>query len=158
MFELELRAEFRTEFWNSLPEALREAIREKTIDQTIALYNKVMENVEGKILHSKSGQLAESIKYSSKQDGDAYTGSIYVSPATPKAFALEYGGKDYYSIVPVNKKMLHFFWEKVGMSVYLDYVDHPPSKEFGYLRTALEDVNLAEGYTQVVDEVLRRGL
>lgn len=155
MVEINLSAEFRFAEWRRLPEEIRDVMREKIIDQTFAVYKKVIENVEGKILQQKSGQLAQSIKIKTGQQGNDYVGEVYVDPATPKAYALEYGGKDYYAIYPVNKTWLHFFWEKIGMWVYLDYVNHPPSKEYAYLRQALEEVNLEEGFTTILDTAIQ---
>lgn len=154
--ELDLKAEFRVEGWRKLPEAFRDVLREKIVDQTFELYKKVQANVEGRILQVKTGQLAEKIRVSSRQEGNDYVGTVYVDNPGPKEFALEYGGKGYYFISPVVKNKLHFYWEKVGMEVWLDYVDHPPAQEYAYLRSALREVNLEQGFTTILDEAINR--
>jgi len=158
MFGFDLRLEFRFAEFRQLPEEVRHVMSEKIIDQTYAVYRKVLENVQGKILQEKTGQLAQSIRIKTGQQGRDYVGEVFVDPETPKALALEYGGKDYYSIYPVNKQMLHFYWEKIGMWVYLDYVNHPPSKEFAYLRSALHEVNVEEGLTTILDTAIQNTL
>jgi hypothetical protein len=122
----------------------------------LELYAKVRANVDGAILARRSGQLANSIRVSSRQEGNDYVGSVYVDPATPKAFALEFGGTKDYIITALTKPNLMFFWEREERWFVGPMVNHPPSKEYAYLRSALEDVNLAAGYTEVVDEALRR--
>src|SRR6266436_314187 len=67
------------------------------------LKEKVLQNLDGKILQKRSGQLYESIQeetYTSGYDFIAFVGPI---PATPKAYALEFGGKGDY-VIPVGPK------------------------------------------------------
>jgi len=112
--------------WNQRLEATAHLLKEK-----------VLQNLDGKILHKRSGQLYESIHeetYASGYDFIAFVGPI---PASPKAFALEYGGKGDY-IIPVGPK--GFLASKDGDFFSKRDVIHPPSKEYAYLRTAMEEI------------------
>jgi hypothetical protein len=110
------------------------------LEQTAELlHEKVLENLSGKILGVRSGQLRDSIQkdvYSSGYDFIAFVGPV---PATPKAFALEYGGKGDY-LIPVGPK--GFLANREGDFFTKHSVDHPPSKEYAYLRMALEEVEI----------------
>ena len=55
------------------------------------------------------------------------------------AEAHEYGGKGYYEIVPVHKRLLRFIG-KSGDVVFAPYVFHPPMPERSYLRSALHEM------------------
>lgn len=101
------------------------------------LYEKVIENLSGRILHEQSGQLRDSIDleiFTSDYDFIAFVGPV---PVTPKAVALEFGGVGDY-LIPVGPKGVLAnpttgFFSKHS-------VVHPPSKEYAYLRTAMEEV------------------
>jgi hypothetical protein len=101
------------------------------------LYEKVIENLSGKILQIQSGELLGSIDleiFTSEYDFIAFVGPV---PVTPKAVALEFGGAGDY-LIPVGKggvlanKDTGFFSKAT--------VVHPPSKEYAYLRVAMEEV------------------
>ena len=155
MVEIRLSAELRVAEWRRLPEEIRDVMREKIIDQTLKLYNKVRENLGGRILQIKSGQLLDSVEVRTGQRGRDYVGEVYIDPVTPKAQALEYGGKDFYAIYATEKPNLVFWWEREARWFVGPMVNHPPSKEFAYLRTALEEVNAEEGLTTVLDEAIQ---
>jgi len=98
---------------------------------------KVLENLDGKILNKRSGELYESITeehFTSGYDFIAFVGPI---PATPKAIVLEFGGQGDY-VIPVGPK--GFLANKEGDFFSKRDVIHPPSKEYAYLRHALEDM------------------
>jgi hypothetical protein len=153
----ELRATFA-----KFPEELREAVAQKLRVLTEALRAKVVENVSGKILQAGPGKLAEQIKSTFSQNGDGMVGEVFVEPTDSnqrlKALALEYGGRGFYRIDPVNAKMLHYI-TKFGVEYFRYYVlHHPPSKEYRYLRSALAEMRGAveDGLAAVVEEVLGR--
>lgn len=142
MFDLEVDFVSTTRL-DSLGRRLRVATEKNLINLTDVLYAKVIENLSGRILQEKSGQLRDSVQRTTDvMDGyyPLYIGTVYVSPITPKAVALEYGGKQSYLITPSKGEFLKFYWEKMGKTVYLRSVEHPPSKAFAYLRSALEEM------------------
>lgn len=107
--------------------------------ETVAklLYEKVIENLEGKILQPRSRQLVDSVDleiFTSGYDFVAFVGPV---PATPKAAALEFGGEGDY-VIPVGPKGV-LANPQTGFFSKHDVV-HPPSKEYAYLRTALRDI------------------
>jgi hypothetical protein len=116
------------------------AVETKFNELAEQLYQKVMENLSGKILQRRSGQLARSIVKEVDTGGDTLIAIVGPEPASPKAWALEKGGEKNYAIFPTKAMALHFYWEKIGREVWLPYVDHPPSREFGYLSRALAEM------------------
>lgn len=154
MFHLEVSLEGTTRL-DSLGRRLRVATEKKMIELTGALYEKVIENVSGKILQTKTGQLRSSIFRFNNVENDVYVGSVYVDPETPKAWALEKGGKGYYPIVATKAQVLHFF-TKSGQEVFTKAVNHPPSREFAYMRTALEEMQelIPMGFKEYIQQVL----
>lgn len=140
---------------DSLGRRLRVATEKKMTQLTDMLYDKVIENLSGKILQRKSGELASSIRKELDFSADVMIGTVYVEPATAKAEALEYGGKEYYPIVATKASVLHFF-TKSGQEVFAKSVRHPPSKEFAYLRHALWDVEelVPEGFREYIQAAL----
>jgi hypothetical protein len=141
---------------DGLDDAIVNAVGNKMVALTQELYNKVIENLSGKILQQKSGQLVSSVHQFVDQVADPMTGSVYIEPASPKAWALEHGGERSYLISPSKAQVLKFFWDKAGQTVFFPSVTHPPSREFAYLRTALEEMqpNFAAGFQQVIQDVL----
>ena len=126
---------------NDLDVRIRRAISRKMTDLTRLMYDKVLENLSGKLLNKRSGQLISSIEYDRERISEGVIeGSVYVNPETPKAWALEKGGEREYPILPTKASVLAFYWEKAGQKVFLAGVTHPPSREFGYLRHALDDI------------------
>jgi hypothetical protein len=126
---------------DDLDERMRRAISRKMTQLTDLLYDKVIENLSGRVLQQKSGELIETVrKQRDRMSGGVINASVFMSPESPKAWALEVGGKGYYPIVPTKASILKFYWEKVGQIVYLHSVNHPPSRAFGYLRLAAEEV------------------
>jgi hypothetical protein len=101
------------------------------------LYEKVIENLSGRILQVQSGQLRDSVElevFTSGYDFIAFVGPV---PVTPKAVALEFGGAGDY-LIPLGRggvlanRETGFFSKST--------VVHPPSKEYAYLRTAMEEI------------------
>lgn len=129
---------------SSVPEDLaqefRSALEAKFGALAQRLYDKVIENLSGKVLAEKSGELKASIQQLTDVAGDPMTAIVGPEPASAKAWALEYGGRGDYPIFPTKAKVLSFFWDKVGQQVWFPAVNHPPSKEFAYLRSALAEV------------------
>ena len=153
MFDIKFDYDSRLD---TMDEAIIIAVTKKLADLTIQMYQKVMENVSGKILQKQSGQLASSINLNFGFDGNTRIGEVFVEPASPKAWALEKGGEKSYIITPVKAQVLHFFWTKIGQEVWLKSVDHPPSREFAYLRLALEEMQdiVPTGMREAIQGVL----
>ena len=125
---------------------------------TDMLEQKVIENLSGKILNKQSGALLESVKKQVTQHGDVMTGTVYISPETTKAWVLEKGGEGYYPISPVKGEALRWV-SKEGETVYAKHVFHPPSKEFAYLRTAIEEMAplVPQEYAEAIEAMLSGG-
>jgi len=125
---------------DKLPERLHEAIRVKLVEGVAELRLKVIENLTGKVLNSKSGRLVESLVSGVEELGSTLIGFVAIESADAKvkayAEAHEYGGKGSYEIVPIQKKILRFIG-KSGDIIFAPYVYHPPAAERSYLRSAL---------------------
>ena len=121
-----------------LDERLKSAVEEKLGYLTNMLYDKVQENLSGKVLQKVSGQLAGSIRQEIEIGADVSVGSVFPDPATPKAWALEKGGEKAYIIVPTKSNVLKFFMN--NDVVFASQVVHPPSREFRYLGEALDEM------------------
>jgi len=115
------------------------AVAAKVEQLTNLMHEKVVENVSGKILQKKSGQLAESIQQRFEYGAEVVRGSVFPEPASPKAWALEKGGEEFYSILPVKARLLHWI-DKGGDKVFAKQVSHPPSKAFHYLGEAFDEI------------------
>jgi len=132
---------------------IREAIIKKLTYLTQVMYDKVIENLSGKILHKVSGQLVSSIQKETDTSGEILTGSVFPEPQSPKAWVLEKGGEKYYQIVPVKANMLRFI--KEGKVIYAKQVIHPPSFGFGYLAEALVEMQsiVPEEFASAIKEI-----
>ena len=155
MLEISLEGTTRLD---SIGRRLRVATEKKMIELTGLMYEKVIENLSGKILNKQSGQLVSSVHQENSANGDFYLGSVYISPITEKALALEKGGKGYYPIIATKASVLHFF-TKNGAEVFTKSVNHPPSREFAYMRTALEEMSplVPRGFQEYIQGVLDGG-
>lgn len=98
---------------------------------------KVLENLDGKILQKRSGQLYDSIELDVYTEGYDFIAFVGPVPATPKAMSLEFGGKGDY-LIPIGAKGV--LANKDTGFFSKSSVIHPPSKEYAYLRTALEEI------------------
>lgn len=138
---------------DNIDERLKVAIGRKLTELTQVLYDKVIENVSGKILQKQSGQLAGSIAQEVDAAGEPMIGTVFVEPATPKAWALERGGEKHYIIEPVKSQVLRWY-SKDGALRFAQSVLHPPSKEFAYLRLALEDMQslMPDGFKEAIEQ------
>jgi hypothetical protein len=163
-------------------EALPEAIAEAIGLAGESLYEAIMYNMTGGIIQSRTGLLASSVQLSPVvRKGSAAT--VWCEIRDNGSFehlvgmVLEFGGHDYYPIVPLENK----WWEQLGLfkggagidragvesmfseegsialaegrlphvlhwiganggDVFARSVNHPPSREFRYMRTSLEQV------------------
>ena len=130
---------------------LKAATAKKMTELTEMLYEKVVENLSGKVLEKQTGALLASVHKSVSISDDEYEGMVFVSPETTKAWVLEKGGSGYYPIVPVKASVLHWI-SKSGEEMFAKSVSHPPSKEFAYLRLALEEMEalVPEGFRDAI--------
>lgn len=131
-------------------------MKERFAEVADMLQQKVIDNIMYAKFKNPTGALAGTIQK------DVDTGSSPMSvivgpvPESPKAWALEYGGKGSYAIFPTKAAVLRFYWEKVGAVVFRPYVQHPPMMEYRYLRDALAEAEPeALGMlASVIDELL----
>jgi hypothetical protein len=119
---------------------IEEAIKSKVLDLTRLMYEKVMENLSGKILQVQTGQLRRSVRTNVWREGKyKFLGEVIIDPPSAKAWALEMGGTKSYAILPAKASILH--WFRYGRHNYaLRVLHHPPSKEYNYLRSVVEGV------------------
>jgi hypothetical protein len=155
MFALEFKYDGKLE---GLDEKIKAAVEAKLGQLSYVLYTKVMENVSGKILGKRSGSLASSIKLEVDYGSNPMVGTVFPEPADAKAWALEKGGKGYYPITPSKASVLAFYWDKEGRQAFLPSVNHPPSKAYAYLSSALQEMEdlVPEGFREALEEVLSR--
>jgi hypothetical protein len=149
---IELKAEYQYSQFANLPEEVHDAIAQKLIDVTYLLYQKVMMNVEGAVLHRKTGQLADSIEIHVTTSTDPMVGWVGPVPATAKAWTLEVGGLKSY-IIPIGKVGVLANRETGFFS--RTAVTHPPLRARHYLQLALDDIDTAEEFLAAIDEALR---
>lgn len=140
---------------DGLEEKIRQAVGDKLKELTRQLYDKVIENVSGRILQKQSGELLASIQKQMFLTGEVMEGTVFVEPETPKAWALEKGGVRAYDIYPTKATMLHWI-SKDGKHRFAKHVLHPPSAEFAYLRTALEEMApiIPEEFTRAISDAI----
>lgn len=112
------------------------------------LYDKVIENLSGKVLQTKTQQLRGSITKEVSTSGYDFIAFVGPEPATPKAYALEFGGKSSY-LIPVGPKGVLANRETDFFSKH--DVIHPPSLEYRYLRSARDDVALIAPKELLID-------
>lgn len=158
MFDLKVKLTRTGIDLDGLDERVRIAVQKKFEYLADLLFDKVMENVTGRILQSKSGQLAESIKKEVHAEANPMYAIVGPKPATPKAWALEKGGREDYPIFPIKAMALHFFWEKMGEEVFMSYVpEHPPASPYRYLGRAYETVRrqAPQAMKDAIEEAMR---
>ena len=155
---LEVRLEQTGIRLDSIGRKLRVLTFRKLNQLTDMLENKVIENLSGKILQKQSGALLESVHKNVEQSGDASIGRVFISPETTKAWVLEKGGTRSYIILPVKGEALKWI-TKGGETVFAKSAFHPPSREFAYLRSAIEEMAplVPEVYQEAIEAMLSGG-
>lgn len=138
-----------------LDERLKKAVAAKLTELTLLMFDKVQENLNGKILQKKTGQLSDSIRKNVDTSTDVMVGVVFPDPASPKAWALEKGGQGYYPIVPTKATVLSWMG-KSGARVFRAEVNHPPSKAFHYMEAALDEMRelVPAGFEEAIQSVL----
>jgi hypothetical protein len=138
-----------------LDERLKTAIAAKLTELTTLLFDKVQENLNGKILQKKTGQLSDSMRKNVDTSTEVMVGVVFPDPASPKAWALEKGGIGYYPITPSKASVLSWIG-KSGARVFAASVNHPPSKAFHYMEDALEEMRelVPAGFEEAIQSVL----
>lgn len=121
---------------------LRAAVEAKLATLVELVRAKVEENLSGAVLQTKSGALLGALQSGvNSLSGSTVVGFVEIEPGSkPEVYGKvhEYGGKDWYEIVPVNKKALAF--ETNGKKIITDYVFHPPAKKRSFMRSALREM------------------
>jgi hypothetical protein len=123
---------------NGIDQEIKDAINAKWQKLAQELYDKVLENVSGRILKKQTGSLADKIYKDTEQDGDSFFMFVGVKDPGPKEWALEKGGSGFYPITPKNARVL--MWERYGKKNFASYVNHPPLWAFGYLQEAFNEM------------------
>ena len=125
-----------------LPAELHAAVEAKFATLIEMVRAKVEDNLSGAVLQTKSGALLGALQSGVSSAGSGtMVGFVEIEPGSKAEVygkAHEYGGKDYYEIVPVNKKALAF--EVDGKKIITDYVFHPPAQERSFMRSALAEM------------------
>jgi hypothetical protein len=151
---LEITFEYESRL-DDLDERLKMALVEKMASLTEMMWSKVIENVSGKLLQTKSGDLKRAVKKAPIEvQGNSIVGTVFVEPAGPKEYALEFGGKGTYPISPKNAMVLS--WLEGDSRIFRLYVSrHPAAKDYGYLREALEEMRsiVPEQLQATIDKV-----
>lgn len=138
MLSIEVRAE--EEFFTKLKGYTARTQRKYNLELdriTELVFQKIVENLNGKILQPKTGQLRDSIQKEVHHEGYDFIAFVGPVPATAKAYALEYGGTHEYPI-PVGPKGIlankddNFFSKRDVL--------HPPALKYAYLALALAEV------------------
>lgn len=146
---------------STLNERIKAALAAKLIELTQLLYEKVEANVTGKILQKRTGALLEKISEGTEIDTASNPMTSFVGPKNPgpKEWALEKGGKGYYGYGPKKAHFLRWI-SKEGIHHQAKWVNHPPSKEFGYLSEAAKEMEtlVPEGFAEAVNSVLGGGI
>jgi hypothetical protein len=141
----------------SLEAKIQKAIHAKMTALVALMYDKLIANLSGKILHMRTGQLVESVYKDVEVHGNDTIGRVEIHPATVKAWTLEKGGKGFYPIVPVKADVLRWV-DKGGQVRFAKEVMHPPSKEFAYMRSVAEEIApmIEPEFKAAIDEVTSR--
>lgn len=149
-----------------LPDKMKGIFEAKFRELLTVLKDKVIENLSGKVLQTKTGALLKSIREEMVIEEDAWIGEVYVADeGNVKAYArtLEYGGKGSYVIVPINKRALAFSmgigssYEFTGyQKVFAARVVRKPEAAHSYLRSALRDFApmFREGLEEAINEAI----
>ena len=124
------------------------------VDLGLFVYNKVQENVTGKILQIKTGDLSRSIKVSVRTSGNPMTLTVGPEPVDVKAWVLEHGGKGYYKITPKYMMLLH--WVDEEGSHFRKRVWHPPMKAHYYMGTVLEEIDFPSYFDEMSHRAFTR--
>lgn len=141
-----------TLLFEQVPEKLRNIIYKKVAYLTNVLYDTVEDNLSGRVLKERTGDLKSRIKKHVIDSGDTIVGEVFIYPVDEKALALEYGGKGYYPITPVKAQALRFV-SKSGEIVFAQYVNHPPLEERSYLRSAMDYSDMAGLMQEVFNNI-----
>ena len=147
--------------FDRMPANLRTAIRGATVTMTKQLAARVRENLSGRVLQRRSGDLYNSIRVELVENPDKVYGRVYVDPTSPAAkyaAAHEFGVVTKpHVILPRNASVLSFMWN--GKRVFFKKVNHPGSKipERSYMRSALEAMRdqIVAKYSAIAAEALK---
>lgn len=141
-----------------LPDKVQESLKAKFEGLIRALETKVEENLSGRVLGTKSGRLRGSLVGGVEQLGQTLVGFVAIEgdeEVVKYGMAHEYGGRGFYEILPVNKRVL-VFKSEAGV-VFTKRVWHPPAIERSYLRSELKESeeSIVAGLGEALDEALR---
>ncbi len=101
---------------------------------------------------SRTGRLEQSVISSAKMTGNTGKATVRLDRRIARYSNIVHEGAKPHFIFPRRARALVFFWERIGMSVVLDSVNHPGQKADPFLREA------AEAVQPNVDDIFRRHL
>jgi phage gpG-like protein len=112
--------------FENLPAAVHAALAAKAQDLTDRLYALVQAKLQGEVLNTRTGRLADAIQAEVEDDGQALVARVFVSSDVKYAMIQEYGGTTpAHDIVPDKAKALAFL--SGGGLVFARRVHHPGS-------------------------------
>jgi len=135
--------------------AALDALVAKVNDANNALADRVRGKLSGEVLQVRDGKLLGSVHViPANVDGDEIAGYVEAGgPEAPYAKVQEYGGRNSYDILPVNKKALAFpggaynpetisFSKSaaLGQMVVVKKVHHPALAERSFMRAAVDEM------------------
>lgn len=138
-----------TVHFQALPEDIRKRLRVVMVRDGQQLLGIARDNLSGKVLNARSGDLRNSLK--ALMHENPATIYVEVTADTPYAAIHEYGGHTRPHVIEaVNAHALHFMLPAAGGWVFAKRVNHPGSKipERSYLRSAL-----AQMKDQIVSDI-----
>lgn len=143
------------DFGGRLTERLRAELRGEVVRLTRRLAALVRQNLSGRVLHRRSGRLADSVKSQLIETKDQVGGRVFTQ-GVPYARIHEFGGVTSPHVIAArNSKSLAFVWGDRGL-VFFKSVNHPGSRipERSYMRSALDEMRgeILESYRRVLVE------
>ena len=147
--------------FDAMPAKIRQALLAKTRYFAVLLEQKVKENLYGKLLKYRTGELYGSIFNEVTEDANSVTGKVASSAsskAAPYAAIQEYGGTTKAHVIEaVNGKALAFMMG--GKQVFFKRVNHPGSTipAHRYMGSAFDAMkgDIAAGYEQAVQQAIQ---
>lgn len=135
---------------DQVPARLRAAVKEKLQGAIEAAYTKaVLQFSAGK--YESTNEVERGVE----EQGSLAIG--YIEPVTVKAKVQEYGGTNWYEIVPNKSRFLVFLGSKDGAKVFTKHVWHPPVPAKHYIEQALiaERPELEREFALILPEIMR---
>ena len=131
--------------WNPNRAQITRTAQAKGVELVIPTAQRI-QGVAKRIVHRKTGRLQRDIRI--KRTINAKWVRARVGSGLSYA-AAQHDGAVEHPIVPVRRRLLKFYWEKVGRVVYFRRVQHPGNKGNEYLTRPLERIAPRRGFIVV---------